>query len=167
MKKLIVIALVVVMALSVVAFAACAGSETVEGEYGYAAWDYQNSALSTTHKYGCKVSVTVKGGVITEVKVTADTDTYYNLTSSWTDKAKWENGEKAMVDSFVGLTVEEVNAIKVATNPTLVTEPYVTPAGQPTGITGAPESLKLVAGATQSSGRLILAVQNDLSKLAK
>ena len=167
MKKLIVIALVVVMALSVVALAACGKEETVEGEYSYAAWDYTNKALSTTNKYGCKVKVTVKGGVITAIEVTADTDTYYNLSAGWTDKAKWENGAKDMIDSFVGLTVEEVNAIKVATNPTLVTEPYVTPAGQPTGITGAPESLKLVAGATQSSGRTILAVQNALSKLAK
>lgn len=167
MKKLIVIALAVVMALSVVALAACGGEQVLEGEYSYFAWDYATGAVSTTHQYGCKVKVTVKGGVITNVEVTDDTESFYNLTSSWTDKATWEEGQEAMVKSFIGLTVDQVKEIKVATNPTLVTEPYVTPAGQPTGITGAPEALKTVAGATQSSGRLILAVQNALSQLDK
>ena len=153
MKKLIVIALVVVMALSVVAFAACAGSETVEGEYSYKnAWD-----KTGTQSYGAKVTVTVKGGVITAIEVAADTDTFFNLSSGWTDKATWENSGKAMADSFVGLTVEEVNAIKVD----------CAESGQPNTITGAPSALKVVSGATQSSGRLILAVQNALSKLAK
>ena len=153
MKKLIVIALAVVMALSVVAFAACGGAQTVEGEYSYKnAWD-----KTGTQSYGAKVTVTVKGGVITSVEVAADTDTFFNLSSGWTDKSKWENGEKAMIDSFVGLSVEEVNAITVK----------CAESGQPESITGAPSALKVVSGATQSSGRLILAVQNALSKLAK
>ena len=160
MKKLIVIALAVVMALSVVAFAACGGSETVEGEYSY------DNAWTAGQKYGCKVTVTVKGGVITAIEVAADTDTYYNLSAGWTDKAKWENGAKDMIDSFVGLTVEEVNAIKVTCD-TETNNAAHTVKGQPTKIEGAPSALKVVAGATQSSGRTILAVQNALSKLAK
>ena len=152
MKKLIVIALVVVMALSVVAFAAC-GGETVEGEYSYKnAWD-----KTGTQSYGAKVKVTVKGVVITKVVVEADTETFFNLSSGWEKKQTWIDGEQAMIDSFVGLSVDEVKAIKVD----------CAESGQPNTITGAPSALKVVSGATQSSGRLILAVQNALSKLGK
>ena len=161
MKKLIVIALAVVMALSVVAFAACGGAQTVEGEYSYKnAWD-----KTGTQSYGAKVTVTVKGGVITSVEVAADTDTFFNLSSGWTDKSKWENGEKAMIDSFVGLTVKEVKAIKVTCDTETNSEAH-TVKGQPTKIEGAPANLKVVSGATQSSGRLILAVQDALEHLA-
>lgn len=151
MKKILVLALAIVMALSVVAFVACDAGETYEGSY-----DYDN-AWTPGQKYGCKVTVTVKAGVITKVVVADDTDTYYNLSSGWTDKAKWQNGADAMINSFVGMSVEDVNKIVVAK--------AETPAGQPASITGAPAALKVVAGATQSSGRLILAVQNALSKI--
>ena len=159
MKKLIVIALAVVMALSVVAFAAC-GGETVEGEYSY------TNAYNAAQKYGCKVKVTVKSGVITAIEVEADTADYFNLSAGWTDKAKWENGGQAMIDSFVGLKVEDVKAIKVTCDAETNSEAH-TVKGQPKTITGAPSALKVVAGATQSSGRVILAVQDALSKLAK
>ena len=157
MKKLIVIALAVVMALSIVAFAACGGSETVEGEYSY------DNTWTPGQKYGCKVTVTVKGGVITAIEVAADTDTFFNLSAGWKDKALWEKDGQAMIDSFVGLTVEEVNKITVTKN----TDASKGSLEQPAAITGAPASLKIVSGATQSSGRVILAVQNALSKLAK
>ena len=153
MKKLIVIALVVVMALSVAAFVACGPSGEVEGEYSY----NHPYAPDSGAKYGAKVTVTVKGGVITAVEVAADTENFFNLTSSWESKQTWVDGQKAFLDSFVGLSVDEVKAIKVdcAEN------------GVPNTVTGAPAALKVVAGATQSSGRVILAVQNALSKLAK
>ena len=175
MKKLLVIALAVILVVSAVCvLAACGKEEVVEGEYSYFAYDYAAQALSTTNKYGCKVKVTVKGGVITAIEVTADTASFYNLTATWTDnyqadgnptagKKAWMDNGQAMADSFVGLTVEEVNAITVGKTTELVES---TPAGQPTGITGAPSALKVVTGATQSSGRLILAVQNALSKLS-
>ena len=50
------------------------------------------------------------------------------------------------------MKVADVQAIKVACAEN----------GVPSGITGAPDSLKVVTGATQSSGRVILAVQNAL-----
>lgn len=168
MKKLIVIALAVVMVLSVAAFAACGSSQTVEGEYSY------DNTRTEGHKYGCKVTVTVKDGIITKVTVAADTDTYYNLSPGWTDtykpdgnptagKTAWMNDGQKMAESFVGLKVEDVNKIKVTCNAT--GEPDTKTEGVKT-IDGAPAALKVVASATQSSGRLILAVQNALSKLA-
>ena len=155
MKKILVLALAIVMALSVVAFVACDAGETYEGSY-----DYDN-AWTPGQKYGCKVTVTVKSGVITKVVVADDTDTYYNLSAGWTDKAKWQDGADAMINSFVGMSVEDVNKIVVAKNDDSAKGPI----GQPASITGAPAALKVVAGATQSSGRLILAVQNALSKI--
>ena len=148
MKKLIVIALAVVMALSVIAFAACGGEKTYEGEYSYA----HPYAPDSGAKYGAKVKVTVKGGVILSVAVEDDTDTFFNLTSSWDDKATWQNGQAAFLKSFEGLKVADIQAIKVACADN----------GVPSGITGAPSTLKVVTGATQSSGRVILAVQNAL-----
>ena len=151
------------MSLQVVALVACAEPQTVEGEYKYAnPWD-------DSKFYGVKVSVTVKGGVIMGVEITSEnTDNYTNLSSGWSDKSKWTDGEKDFLGSFEGLTVEEVNKIKV--NVKENGEPDTT-AGVDT-ITGAPASLKIVetaehTGATQSSGRVILAVQNALSQLAK
>ena len=160
MKKLIVIALAVVMALSVVAFVACGPSGEADGEYSY------DNAWTPGQKYGAKVHVVVKNGVITEITIVTDTDTFYNLSKGWSDKAKWENGGQAMVDSFVGLSVKEVNAITVTCDAETNNEAH-TVKGQPTKIDGAPSALKVVAGATQSSGRLILAVQNALSKIGK
>lgn len=160
MKKFLVIALVVVMALGVFAFAACEKGETVDGEYSYA-----NPYVTTgDSKYGCKVKVTVKGGVITAIEVAADTDTFYNLSEGWknedgtptTGKKAWMDNGKAMADSFVSMKVADVNAIKVTCEKSV-----------PSKIESAPTALKVVSGATQSSGRLILAVQNALSKLAK
>ena len=173
MKKLLVIALAVILVVSAVCvLAACGKEEVVEGEYSYFAYDYAAQALSTTNKYGCKVTVTVKGGVITNVEIDDDTETYYNLSASWGDKAKWTEGCQAFLDSFKGLSVEEVNKIGVETVKTLT---GTTPAGQPdTGSSDAPKNplsnvpanLKPVAGATQSTGRVILAVQNALTKLS-
>ena len=59
----------------------------------------------------------------------------------------------SFAQSFEGMTVEEVNAITVECDDK----------SQPKTITG----VEYVTGATQSSGRTILAIQNALSKLAK
>lgn len=184
MKKALIIALVVVMALSVVGLVSCAGT-TYQGEYSYTSWG---------QVYGCKVNVTVQGNVITGVEIREEEMEeagWHNLSPNWTNnpyagaiegeagvdtegKTNWRKYGQAMVDSFVGLTVEEVLGIKV----------YVDTAGQPlTGksnvetIKYIPDQLAVVigghtvgedveiakdAGATQSTGRLILAVQNAL-----
>ena len=165
MKKLLVIALVVVMAFAVVAFAACGVSGEADGEYKYVS-PYDSTGASY---YGVKVHVVVKNNVITEVKVTEDTATLFNASSSWDDKSIWQNGQAAFLESFVGLTVDEVNAITVTCQTETVGSgwSYSSVEGQPTKVDGAPSALKVVAGATQSSGRVILAVQNALSQLGK
>ena len=118
----------------------------VTGEYAY------DDPWTPGAKYGVKVEVTVLGDIIINVTVTStDSDMYTNISSSWYDKAKWENGQAAFLASFVGKTVAEVKAIVVdcAVN------------GFPNSVTG----FTGVIGATQSSGRTILAIQDALSKL--
>ena len=68
-------------------------------------------------------------------------------------KKAWLAQRDSFAQSFVGKTVEEVNAIVVECDDK----------SQPKTITG----VEYVTGATQSSGRTILAIQNALSKLAK
>ena len=158
MKILIVIALAVVMALSLVLVLAACGGETVTGEYSYENYG---------HTYGAKVDVTVKGGIITAVKLYTNEEAggWVRTTESW--KPEGEEGgvglgyaaaeaayEKWIEDTFVGKTVEEVNAYVAEINPSAYTQKV------------EPASANL-AGATQSAVRIILAVQNALSKLAK
>lgn len=159
MKKVLVIALAVVMALAVVAFAACATDQTVTGKCHYA---------SKWGAYGCMVDVTVKGDVITAVKLYTDKEAAA-ADSTWGDAHRttpsWKPSEgelgyaateaayaKWIKDTFVGKTVAEVNAYVAS----------ATADGQ--SVTTEGINLK---GATQSAARVIVAVKDALSKLAK
>ena len=149
MKKILVIALAVVMLVSVFALTAC-NQQTVEGEYKY------ENPYAAGKYYGVKVSVTLNKDVITKVVITSEnTEEYTNLSSSWTDKATWENGEAAFLASFEGKTIQDVLNIRVACGEK----------GEPAknGI----EGFEYVTGATQSSGRVILAIQNAISTLGQ
>ena len=147
MKKILVIALAVVMLVSVFALTAC-NQQTVEGEYAY------DNAWVPGAKYGVKVSVTLNKDVITKVVVTSEnTDNYTNLSASWENKATWENGEAAFLASFEGKTIQDVLNIRVACAAN----------GQPSSV----EGFTAVAGATQSSGRVILAIQNAIKQLGQ
>lgn len=157
MKKVLVIALAVVMALAVVAFVACEQPQTVTGKCHYS---------SKYGAYGAMVDVTVKGDVITSVKLytdaeAAEADENWNdahrTTPGWTaaeGQLGFEATEAAyedwLADVFVGKTVAEVNAYKAS----------ATADGQSVSTEGI--NLK---GATQSAARIIVAVQNALSKL--
>lgn len=157
MKKVLVIALAVVMALAVVAFVACEQPQTVTGKCHYSTqWG----------AYGAMVDVTVKGDVITSVKLYTDAEAAaadenwndaHRTTPSWTateGQLGFEAAEAAyedwFADVFVGKTVAEVNA-------------YVASATAD-GQSVTTEGINL-AGATQSAARIIVAVQNALSKL--
>lgn len=157
MKKVLVIALAVVMALAVVAFVACEQPQTVTGKCHY----------STKYgAYGAMVDVTVKGDVITSVKLYTDAEAAaadenwndaHRTTPSWTaaeGQLGFEATEAAyedwLADVFVGKTVAEVNAYVAS----------ATSDGQ--SVTTEGINLK---GATQSAARIIVAVQNALSKL--
>ena len=109
MKKILVIALAVVMLVSVFALTACDQTKTVSGEYKY------ENPYAAGKFYGVKVDVTVKGDVITKVVVTSeDTDAYTNLSASWENKATWENGQAAFLASFEGKTIQDILNIRIA-----------------------------------------------------
>lgn len=157
MKKVLVIALAVVMALAVVALVACEQPQTVTGKCHYS---------SKYGAYGAMVDVTVKGDVITSVKLytdaeAAEADENWNdahrTTPSWT-AANGQLGfaaaeaayEEWIADVFVGKTVAEVNAYEASATAD--------------GHSVTTEGVNL-EGATQSAARIIVAVQNALSKL--
>lgn len=147
MKKILVLALAIVMALSVVALVACAKEESYEGEYHYNSYG---------HEYGCKVKVTVKGDVIMKV---AFLDSDYVRTSAdnadlgWTSYQKTEDAYPDYLASFKGKTVKEVMDYTVSIS------------GQNNATENSvPEAAKLT-GATQSAARIILAIQNALGKI--
>ena len=151
MKKLIVIALAVVMALSVVAFAACGSEETVTGTCNY------DTKYGT---YGVEVKVTVKGNIITAVEI-VDHEGWVRTSASWKENQhegdlgfdKAEAAYQNWLDTkIVG---QKVDAVKGWTA-------SATTDGQTVG-----EGVPCIAGATQSSARFIVAIQNALSKLAK
>lgn len=165
MKKLIVIALAVVLALSaLVVLAACDSEKTYDGEYSYYALN------SETNKYGVKVHVTVKGGVIMGVTADADTDTFYNATKpNWSNHEAWlATGQDAFLKTFEGMTVEDLMAIVVPVYEETDASAYA-PKGQPNhniGISELPEGFEIPEGCTQSCGRIILAMQNALKDVA-
>lgn len=154
MKKILVIALAVVLALGVLAFAACEQPQTVTGECKY------ENKWTPGAFYGAKVDVTVKGNTITAVKLYTDAETgWTRTTTSWEAKEGqlgFDAAEKAyeawIAKTFVGKTVAEVNAYKATATQDAQT------------VDTASANL---AGATQSSARIIVAVQNALSKLGK
>lgn len=159
MKKVLVIALAVVMTLAVVAFAACATEQTVTGKCHY---------TTQWGAYGCMVDVTVKGDVITAVKLYTDKEAAaadknwndaHRTTPSWTQSegqlgyAATEAAYATWIEkTFVGKTVAEVNAYEAS----------ATADGQSVTTKGIN-----LAGATQSAARVIVAVKDALSKLAK
>ena len=159
MKKVLVIALAVVMTLAVVAFAACATEQTVTGKCHY---------TTQWGAYGCMVDVTVKGDVITAVKLYTDKEAAA-ADSTWGDAHRttpsWKPSEGQLgfaateaayatwiEKTFVGKTVAEVNAYDAS----------ATADGQSVKTEGIN-----LAGATQSAARVIVAVKDALSKLAK
>ena len=130
------------------------GTKTVTGEVSYANY-------GTT--YGVKVDVTVVNGVIDAVKLYTDAETGWVRTSAgWHDgeggygKAETDLGFEAAeaaypeyLNTFVGKTVAEVLAVEAtatAESATVTTEGWN------------------LAGATQSAARIIVAIQNALSK---
>lgn len=144
MKKFLALVLALVLMLATLALVACAESQTVTGECFYESWGTP---------YGAKVDVTVKCGIITNVRLYTDAETnWFRTTKSWDG---YEMAEAAYAnwieDTFVGQKVEEVQAY-VAT---------VTAESQKVG-----DTTPHITGATVSSARIIVAVQDALSKLA-
>ena len=148
-----------VLACGCLAGAMCAGgfalsgcawtTDTAEGVYHYTNYGVD---------YGVKVNVEVqtdeKGDRIRQVTI-VDSD-YTQLSEArpdygWTDENRqnYIDNEQALLDSYRGLYVANVLAMEVGTAAN----------GEPTSVPG---DAPLITGATQSSGRLLLAVQDAL-----
>lgn len=161
------------LAVCAVAGTLCAGvaamtgcnekTETFTGEYKY------DNAWTPGNTYGVKVKVEVKGDKITNVTYEADKEdgTYVNVSPSWNEGvpegslgAKKTNEEipNYLKNTFVGKTVAEVKALKVATAAN----------GEPLVVKGDKQTLDsayILSGATQTSGRFVLAIQNALNDI--
>lgn len=119
---------------------------TYTGAYAYS---------NTWGTYGVKVDVTVNDGKITSVKYAdAQPDGWTNVTASWDTDGSKAAGVADYLKKFEGKTVDEVLALDVA----------VTATGQPDSDNGdASQGDLIYTGATQTSGRIILAVQDALA----
>lgn len=174
----------IVAIFGVAALAACSdnsnnnnngGAQTVTGQYDY----YAHKGEENEMHYGVKVNVTVKDGKITKVEIDENSG-LTQLTPSWTEPGHdaYEAGEAGLLQKYVGLDVDDVLAVDVQVRTEGENSKFPASGWQPVGcpvedtvegyvpyvVDG--ETL-LVDGATQSSGRLLLAVQNALEKLDK
>lgn len=145
-KALIGLAVGAVAALGVVGLAACGGNTTtLEGEYHYA-----NTYSAGAPDYGVKVEVTVNKDDNTIEKVEIVESDYVQCTESWKDRNIYVNGEAELLAAYEGIGVDDVLAMTVTLDKN----------GIPTAVS---ESDLLITGATQSSGRLLKAVQDALA----
>ena len=147
MKKIVAL-LLILLAFTTCIFTACDNPIALEGEYKHV------DPNDETKFYGIKVVVKVDENVITSVEIVSqDTDSYRNVVESqeWAQNHLWNYYKEEFVSSFVGKTVEEILAVTVECNPD----------GMPRHVA----DIVAIGGATQSCGRIILAVKDALSKL--
>lgn len=149
MKKFskIVMGVVAVSAMAAAAFgfAGCGETaKTYEGSYHYPnAWNPEGA------EYGVKVKVTVNGDKISKVEI-VESD-YVQVTASWESKQTYIDGEANLLKAYEGKTVADVKGYTASIK------------GVGDAETNAvSESSVLLTGATQSSARLLLAVQDAL-----
>lgn len=143
LKKIALIVLAAALCVCVIAFVGCGKgyNGTYNGEYHYTQYGTD---------YGVKVEVEVENNVIKSVKVIPSN--YTNASDArndWTPE-KWTDHEAEALAKFVGKTVDEIKAIVVERDE----------AGAPK--TGVTYDGLVITGATMSSGRLILAIQDAL-----
>ena len=74
------------------------------------------------------------------------------MTDSWSDKNLWLDGIDGLLAAYEGRGVDEILSASVTTDDN----------GQPTAVS---DSTLMITGATQGSGRLLLAVQNALGTI--
>lgn len=143
MKKIWKTAAVSALALCVAAGAAACknGVTSYSGEYSY------ETEYGT---YGVKVNVFVSGDVIDRVEI-VESD-YIEVTPSWEGNTVYTEGRQALLNSFAGKSVSSVLGFGVT----------VGEDGAPTGVDA--DGISVITGATQSTGRLLLAVKNALEK---
>ncbi len=141
---------------------ACSGgyNGTYEGDYHYDNWG---------HTYGMKVRVTVENNIITKVEDISP-ENYIVVSdpiegTGWTTDTvnNWKDNEAWLLQQYKGMAVSDVLDIEV----------YIKDSGEPYEKVNANNEARnpnlvasglLISGATQGSGRLLLAVQDALSK---
>ena len=159
-KTLAVCAVAGTLCAGVAAMAGCAEkTETFTGEYKY------DNAWTPGKTYGVKVKVVVKGDKISDVTFEANTDNYTNVSSGWNASEGSLGADETnkqipnyLKNAFVGKTVKEIKDLKVATAAN--GEPLVVKDGKQTL-----DSAYILSGATQTSGRFVLAIQNALNDI--
>lgn len=151
----------VVGAVAAVACAALVGcgefTGTCQGEYKYA-----NTHAEGTY-YGVSVTVEVKDGTITKVTCADDTATMFNVTASWDGHDAAVAALPEYLKKFEGKKVADIKALNVATVSAEEAGGY-SPEGQPKTDADSVEGWKdyVLTGATQTGGRIILAIQAAL-----
>ena len=101
MKKFLAVMLVIALAVTVCALAAC-GPKTYAGEYSETFG--KNQDLYTT-----KVNVTVKGDKIVSVEMAEDSNHYTKESTKWAS-TNWTDAEESVLASFAGKSVSELLA---------------------------------------------------------
>ncbi|MBO5772276.1 MAG: hypothetical protein J6R37_00535, partial [Clostridia bacterium] len=130
----------------VLAIQSALGKHTAVGSY-----KYENSRNPGSY-YGCAVKVVVVDGKIDSLHVFSDEETtWHNLTPTWSNRDIYLTGEEAFLASFIGVEVADILAIEVTCKES----------GQPETVGS---ETHMVTGATQSCGRVILAIQDALGE---
>lgn len=159
-KAFLLVAVVACCAVAV-AFAGCGDKTTgttYEGEYHYNSYN---------NEYGFVVKVTVDGDKITKVEnITGDkyvSCSAVNVDYGWTQANvdNWNNNLNALLKAYEGKTVAEIKALEVKCG---TGDNVKVPADKEEQTWG--DSSLCITDATQGSGRVLLAVQNALSKIA-
>ena len=166
-KLLAVLAVGAVATAGVVGLAACGEkgiSGSAKGEYSYE---------SHNRTYGIKVEVTVENGKITKVeRLKHDwTEATDMVMGDWDGGANYNKEINNELKKFNGLSVDDVLDLEVAVTEEGAPETQKTGSGE--DAVANPDFMPLVigdtnlvlAGSTQSSGRLVLAVQDALENL--
>ena len=102
MKKILVIALVVVMLVSIFALTACDKEVVLTGEY-------EETFGKNQDLYVTKVVVTVKGDIIVKVEMAEDSNHYTKESAKWAS-TNWTDAEESVLASFAGKSVSELLA---------------------------------------------------------
>lgn len=129
--------------------------EAAAGDLGYIVVSGKYSVESVYAPgayYGAEVKIVVKDGKIAKVAINPYSELIL-ATDIWEDRAVWENSVAALLESYKGKSVEELENINYSQDSGIASPPELSAGGV------------LVTGASQSSGRLLRAVQNALSKL--
>lgn len=155
MKKTVKIilgaALAATLAAGTFALAGCTKTEYVEGEYTYTQYGTA---------YGFKVRVGVQGDRISSVEILdSDYVAATDMVSGDWKPENWTDNQDEALNAFRGAYVKDILALQVKTD-----EAGVPVVKSGDGFVNYGDNY-IVTGATQSSGRLMLAVQNALAEL--